>query len=158
VQRGGGGLGRQRSGAWERARRQPPMAHGGGPVDGVVVRSPARNGGGHLNRCQGMGRGLPRRVCGGLGGSARQGEARNRPAVRWVPVRSAGARREEGEPRGGLGTARGFRERASGSAASLVARAGCSDAKAACARGGAAPALAACTATCRAGTRCHAEQ
>jgi hypothetical protein len=57
VQRGGGGLGRQRSGAWERARRRPPMAHGGGPVDGVVVCSPARNGGGRLNTRQGMGRG-----------------------------------------------------------------------------------------------------
>jgi hypothetical protein len=44
VQRGGGGLGRQRGGAWERSRRRPPMEHGGGPVDGVAVRSPARNG------------------------------------------------------------------------------------------------------------------
>jgi hypothetical protein len=55
VQRGDGGLGRQRSGAWGRARRQPPMAHGGDPADGVVLRSLVRKGGGHLNRHQGMG-------------------------------------------------------------------------------------------------------
>jgi hypothetical protein len=38
------------------------------------------------------------------------GEAWNRPAVRWALVRPAGAQREEGGLRGGLGTVRGFGE------------------------------------------------
>jgi hypothetical protein len=110
MQRGGGGLGRQ-SGAWERARRQPPMANGGGPVDRVVVRSPARNGGGLLNRRQGMGRGCldVRAVASaGVHGRGRQGTDRRsvgRPSGR--PARDA----RRGGLRGGLGTVRGFGER-----------------------------------------------
>jgi hypothetical protein len=58
-------------------------------------------------------------------------------------ARPAARREEGGKLRGGLGTVRGFGERASGSAASLGARAGGPDTKVACARAGAAPALAA---------------
>jgi hypothetical protein len=114
MQRGGGGLGRQRSRVWERARRQPPMAHGGGPVDGVVVRSPARNGGGRLNRRQGMGRDcLDVRVVAlaGVHGRGMHGTDRRsvgRPSGR--PARNA----RRGKPRGGLGTVRGFGERGLG--------------------------------------------
>jgi hypothetical protein len=50
------------------------MAHGGGPADGVVLRSLARNGGGHLNRRQGMGSGyLDVRAVASVGVHGREG-------------------------------------------------------------------------------------
>jgi hypothetical protein len=120
VQRGDGGLGRQRSGAWGRARRQPPMAHGGDPADGVVLRSLARNGGGHLNRHQGMGSScLDVRAAASAGVHSR-GHGTDRRSVGRPSGRPAHDARR-GKPRGGLGTARGFGERAAGSTASLGA-------------------------------------